>query len=223
MMKKIACLRTVFSKENLLFSNAILCFSYAVCYVVLIVLPFSQEATKSSFSSGGVVSLNIIFLLALTLNLNTITIAYRQIAKPRKGLKLVYLVTFYIWLLYVVTAYCLSFFLPGFITHFHHYIWHAFRRLEWPMALIALVFAAGLCILFTEYYRQAKMQHVLLFIIPAILQFSFKVSLPFLFFITGWCVFGGCQLLLYFSIVDSRRLSARQDRDCIGAGNISFY
>ena len=54
-MKKISYLNAAFRKGNLLFSDTILCFCYALCYVLLIVVPFSQEATKSSFYPGGLV------------------------------------------------------------------------------------------------------------------------------------------------------------------------
>lgn len=215
-MKKKSFITFAISREKLLLFNGILCFCYAICFILLIVLPYSQPAVKSSFYSKGVILLNIIFLGVLTLNLNTISVLYAQISKPgRPYSKAIYTITWYVWLAYVAAAYFFTFFKPGFISHLHHPVQHTFHTLAWPMATIALVFGCGLSLLYMEYYRQVNMRHVLVFIIPAVLQFSFKLMLPFLFSIMGWLVFGGCQLLLYFSIVDSKLLAARPRKNLI--------
>jgi len=195
-------------KELLLLINAILCFCYAICYLLLAVLPAISDSFKKNIHAGALALLHILFLLVLTLNINTISVLYLHIARPDKTrMRNVYRLTIYAWLVHIVTACCFTFFMPLCSQHFNHKICMTFQSMEWPTFITALIFAYGLCMLFTEYYKQAKMQHLLVFIIPAVLQFSFKLMLPFLFFTMSWLLFGGCHLLLYFSIVDSKRFA----------------
>ncbi len=208
----VGTLKTIFSKRNLLLSNAILCICYPVCYILLIVLPFGDEATNGYFFTTGVLVLNVTFLLIMVLNLNSVTLLYSLLAKPRQlYVRVIYQVTFLVLLGYVLLACSRLIMQPGFLTHFYHYMRFSFARMTITMTIISCVFMLGFSVLFWQYYSQIRMKYLLVFIIPAIIHFSFKTTMPFIFYIMSWAMYSGCQLLLYFSIVDQReRRVARQ-------------
>lgn len=209
--------KNVFSRKNLLFTNAVLCLCYPVCYILLIVLPYGGEATNNRFYAGGVVVLNLIFLVTMMLNPNTITVVYSQLAKPRKKyISIVHRVTVIVLSFYAIMGCYYALTQPLFMTRFHHYIRFSFRSMDWSMLSISLVLAAGMSILYWHYYRQMKMKYMLVFIIPAILHFAFKSTMPFMFYILAWAVFSGCQLLLYFSIIDNKYEKKIPDRKTTG-------
>lgn len=195
-------LRAVISRKNLLFSNAILCLCYPLCYILLILLPYGNTATTSSFYTGGVVVLNIIFLLIMALNINTVTVVYSQLLKPKRYIRVVYWITVSVLSCYLFTAYYLLLNAPGFLRYFHHYIRYSFGSMHISMMIVSLVFLIGMSLLYSEYYRQIKIKYILSFIVPALCCFAFKSTMPFLLYILAWAVFSGCQLLLYYSIVD---------------------
>lgn len=193
----------ILSKRNLLLANAVLCLCYAFFYTLLIILPFSEEAHNSTFHSSGVVVVNIFFLAILSLNLNSLLVVYSELAKPRKKyVRIVHIIAMVIWVSYILLTYYLVFSRPGFFTHFHHYVQHSFRSLSLLIGITCSSFAIGFSILCIEYYRQIRMIQMLYFIIPAVLLFAFKTMFPHVLFITSWVIYSGCQLLLYYSMID---------------------
>lgn len=203
-----AARRLQLNKGKLLFLNGILCMLYPLCYTFLILLPKGEGVYNVHSTGTGIVVTNLVFLLILLLNLNTLYTVFSLSPQPRAlKTRVAFFTSFTVWSFYILMTFCFILFVPGFLTRFHHFVTHSFRPMQSPFIFIMNIFGAGLGYLSYQYYEGKGMKQFGVLMVFVIFLFCYKLTVPYFLYLLAWVFFAGFHFCLYYEIVDRSRFA----------------